>query len=575
MLMTSCYEGELYDEGPDWVTDKIAEEAAKKAAEGSGETPKDEIEGMMEDVYTTGATDFSSGWWANFTKYYQIPEKAKWIAQFNLNINPDASNTYKNFALILTNDVDRGGEGYKEYGAIRYDHQPSGNSEWGDYIDRSLVTSDLTFETDTDNGVDQLGGKVTLTIDRSEGGLVVTMDNGKVKKAYNQTATPENFNADASNTIIRAFLCVEGSYIDFLGTTIEPIGGCTSANDKQPVSMTLYNVPSAVPIADNLDINEIMQNITATVTYEEGVTKNITAEDLVLMAIPDLTTSGDKQLVAAYSKSFKGEPTKPVMANANFKIVNFNQIIVEDIPALYFNPDSYTENDQMEISKTMIKAKGVASNGDETPFTAELLAALSFEKIPAKAGQYTAKGSWNGLETTVNITAKPIEKETLAWEGKTSGMQDKSGGWYNADLMSDSYKIEDGKAAVFNFKNYGGPDDWANFVVALTEAGKGSGTGGIFSNEWGCVVPSNLNKWGTGVTDELQITSNLPAYSQQLWDGADAQVTVINYGGKTADIICNFTLTDGNNYQVTYTNFVIGGDLYVTIAADAAYVTFK
>ncbi|MBR4325100.1 MAG: hypothetical protein IKP73_06200 [Bacteroidales bacterium] len=114
MFATGCYEGELYDEGPDWVADKIAEEAAKKAAN-SGESGEsgNEIEGLMEDVYTVGATDYSTGWWAQFSKYYQIPEGQKWTTQFNLNINPDASNTYKNFALVLTNDVDRGGDGYK------------------------------------------------------------------------------------------------------------------------------------------------------------------------------------------------------------------------------------------------------------------------------------------------------------------------------------------------------------------------------------------------------------------------------------------------------------------------------
>ena len=130
----------------------------------------EELEGMMEDVYTIGATDFSTGWWAQFSKYYQIKDGEKWHGLFNLNINPNASNTYKNFALILCNDEDRGAANYLEYGAIRYDNQPSGNSEWGDYIDRSLVVSTLTFETDTDPGVDQLGGRVVLTIDRSEGG---------------------------------------------------------------------------------------------------------------------------------------------------------------------------------------------------------------------------------------------------------------------------------------------------------------------------------------------------------------------------------------------------------------------
>ena len=183
---------------------------------------------MEEDVYTVGATDYSTGWWAQFSKYYQIPEGGKWIAQFNLNINPSASNTYKNFAMIITNDEDRGAADYKEYGAIRYDYQPSGNSEWGDYIDRSLASSDLEFATDTDAGVDKLGGKVTLTIDRTNGGLVVTMTNGVVTKTYNQTSALVNLNADASNGTIRAFLVPEGSYISWLGSTIEPIGGFTS-----------------------------------------------------------------------------------------------------------------------------------------------------------------------------------------------------------------------------------------------------------------------------------------------------------------------------------------------------------
>ena len=158
----------------------------------------------------------------------------KWITQFNLNINPAATNTYKNFALIITNDEDRGAANYKEYGAIRYDFQPSGNSEWGDYIDRSLATSDLEFGSDTDSGVDRLGGKVTLTIDRTSGGLEVTITNGNVTKVYKQTSPLTNLNADASNTTIRAFLVPEGSFINFLGSTIEPIGGFTSI--QQPSS---------------------------------------------------------------------------------------------------------------------------------------------------------------------------------------------------------------------------------------------------------------------------------------------------------------------------------------------------
>ena len=221
--LTGCEGGELFEvNAPDWISDKIQE------IEDSKNDNQDEIvlEGMMEDVYTIGNTDYTSGWWAAFSKYYVIPDGQKWNAVFNLHINPSATNTYKNFALIICSDADRDGDGYKEYGAIRFDNQPSGNSEWGDYIDRSYIQSTLTFETDTDAGIDKLGGKVTLVVDRTNPeSFSVTMTNGTVTKTYNQPTVLVNLNADASNTNIRCFLVPEGSYIDFQQTNIEPIGG--------------------------------------------------------------------------------------------------------------------------------------------------------------------------------------------------------------------------------------------------------------------------------------------------------------------------------------------------------------
>ena len=161
---------------PDWISEKI--DSINAAKGNNNALPEGE-----EDVYTVGATDYSSGFWTAFSKYYVIPEGKTWNAVFNLNINPSAPNTYKNFALILASDDNRGGANYKEYGAIRFDNQPSGNSEWGDYIDRSGVVSDLTFETDTDEGVQKLGGTVVVTVDRSDpNAFSVKITNGTVTK---------------------------------------------------------------------------------------------------------------------------------------------------------------------------------------------------------------------------------------------------------------------------------------------------------------------------------------------------------------------------------------------------------
>ena len=315
--MTSCEGSDMYSIGsPDWLADSIA------AAKGAGGGEEEELIGMQEDVYTVGATDFSTGWWSQFSKYYQIPDGAKFNVVFNLSINPNASNTYKNFAMIISNDVDRGGAGYAEYGAIRYDNQPSGNSEWGDYIDRSKVNSTLTFNTDTDGGVDKLGGRVVVTIDRTNpDDFIVKMTNGTVTKTYVQGTGLSPLNPDGTNSPIRVFFVPEGSYLNFLQANIEPIGGYTSAEDKEPLSMTLKGAPKKV--LQGATIEEAFANVTATVQFEQEVSKDVTAADLTFQTVPDMNSLGTKTLVAVYNKTYKGEgAAKPVIASVQFEVVD-------------------------------------------------------------------------------------------------------------------------------------------------------------------------------------------------------------------------------------------------------------
>jgi len=567
-LSTGCADTDLYDNGaPEWLADSVAAAAAKNSA-GQEEVV---IEGLLEDVYDIGKDDFSSPFFT-LGKTYVVPNGGVWQAQFNLTVNPD-NKYFKNFFLVL-NAIDGETLG-AEYGVIRFDNDPTKNSEWGDNIDRSLVGGNFknsSGDDDIDPNVQKMNGKITVTVEHKDGGLFIEMTNGTLTKTFTQT-TPFPDDKTAKNPVA-VRVGIEASVVKFLGTTIEPIGGCTSAKDKQPVSMVLNNVPKVVPIAENLDVNEILKGVTATVTFEEGVTKEYTAENLVFMTIPDLTKSGDKQLIAAFSKSFKGEAAKPVMATADFKIVDFSTIKINDI-AYSFNPKFFGEDSKISLPKSQLTVFGVDAEGKETPFSSDLIADLKVDEVSTKEGEYEIKGDWNGLQTTFKVTM--TKADVVDFAGQTSGLEDKTGGWYNETLMSESYKVEAGKSAAFTFTNYGGAADWSNFVVALTEAAKiaGSGTAGIFSNEWGCVVPSNLNKWGSGATAALAIESNLPTWTQELWNGVKVSVVVTNNGGTSANIVCNFALTDGNTYQVSYTNFTIGGDLYITIAGDSAYLKFE
>ena len=522
LFLTSCEGGDLFSiDSPDWISAKADSIAQEKAKNQGGE---DEIEGLEEDVYTVGATDYSSGWWAVFSKYYQIPEGGKWITQFNLNINPNASNTYKNYALIITNDEDRGAANYKEYGAIRYDFQPSGNSEWGDYIDRSLATSDLEFATDTDAGVDKLGGKVTLTIDRTSGGLVVTMTNGKVTKTYTQTSPLVNLNADASNTTIRAFLVPEGSFINFLGSTIEPIGGFTSKEDKQPLSMTLNGVPKKV--LQGTDLAEAFANVTATIQFEQEVSATVKITDLAIQTVPDMYSLGKKTLVAAYAKTYKGEAANaPIIGTAEFEVVDkmYTSLGATDNSTGWWG--AHSENIKVGPNETFVSSFTNYTSGANNwnNFVVVLCRADNTEYAVVRADNYGwgdgygactpigTQGDWgtwlaamDGAKVTVAVTnngdgtadVKAVmqgtngEVYTQEYNGINTvdpedfyfrftvdnchlefdsvlGAEDNSTGWWGAH--SDMYNVPVGKTVTTRIKNFtNGANNWNNFVVVLT-----------------------------------------------------------------------------------------------------------
>ena len=193
--MTGCEGSDMFSvNSPDWLSEKI--DSIEKANQSTEEV----LVGMNEDVYTVGNTDFSSAFFTSFSKYYVVQDNQKWNAVFNLNINPSATNTYKNFALFITNDVDRGGTGYAEYGAIRFDNQPSGNSEWGDHIDRSCVHKELVYFQEHQFEIHKRA-QVLGMLTQTEKGMCVAGTHGKTT-----TSTMAAFLMDHSHVGCNAFL---------------------------------------------------------------------------------------------------------------------------------------------------------------------------------------------------------------------------------------------------------------------------------------------------------------------------------------------------------------------------------
>ena len=564
--LTGCEGSDMFSvNSPDWLSEKI------DSIEKSKVSTEEVLVGMNEDVYTVGNTDFSSGFWSSFSKYYVVQDNQKWNAVFNLNINPSATNTYKNFALIITNDVDRGGTGYTEYGAIRFDNQPSGNSEWGDHIDRSCVQSNLTFETDTDKGVDKLGGKVTLTVDRSRvDTFMVKITNGTVTKTYIQPSKIANLNADESNTNIRCFLVPEGSFIDFQQSNVEPIGGYTSAQDKAPVSMVLNNVPAEVDKGTTLE--EAMQNVSATVTFEEGVTKVIPASELLFSAINDMDEVGEKTLIAIYNKTFKGEnAATPIVANAKFNVVaGIKTITVTQAPTrtnyYYYNSAAVDgvnhtlafDPTGMVVNATYVEGEpGVIDNSK-----------LTFSRIPATAGKHEVTiTTENGRTATVEVNVAESAVKAVTPTPVSLGAEDCSTAWWTE--FTENMKIPAGETFEFNFTNYSsGAGNWNNYVLILRKADLA---------EYAVVRADNYG-WGNGYA------ACTPIGTQGDWatwlatmNGAKVKMFVTNCNNGTADVQAIVTGTDGSVTVQNYLgiNTIDPSDLNVAFTVDSSHLKFN
>lgn len=571
--MTGCEGSDMFSvNSPDWLSEKI--DSIEKANQSTEEV----LVGMNEDVYTVGNTDFSSAFWTSFSKYYVVQDNQKWNAVFNLNINPSATNTYKNFALVITNDVDRGGTGYTEYGAIRFDNQPSGNSEWGDHIDRKYVQSNLTFETDKDKGVEKLGGKVTLTVDRSRvDTFMVKITNGTVTKTYIQPSKIGNLNADASNSKIRCFLVPEGSYIDFMQSNVEPIGGYTSAADKAPVSMVLNNVPAEVD--ENTPLEKAMENVSATVTFEEGITKEIPAKELYFSAINDMDVSGTKNLIVIYNKTFKGEnASTPIVAQKTFEVVPaIKALHIVSAPTRltykYYEAAGITNpaSAVFPVDTKGLTVQATYLNGVTRDIT---LDKLVISAVPMKAGKQavtvTAK---NGVKTTFDVTVEKHAATFVTPSPAILGAEDCTTGWWGAHLDAD-VKVPAGETRAFSFTNLGGAANWNNYVVVLRNAALAeyvvvrSDNYGWTGDNSGPYGWKNCTAGSTGAADWATWLAGM--------NGAKVVVYVTNNNNGTADVLAITTGTDGKvNTQYYYgIDGVDANDLFVDFTVDSSCLKF-
>ena len=615
--LTGCEGGDLYDvNSPDWLADAIADANANKGGD------EEELIGQQEDVYNIGNAELNAPFFT-LGKTYVIPPGEKWQAQFNLTVNPD-NKYYKNFYLVLNAWAGQLGD---EFGVIRFDNDPSKNSEWntvGTAIDRSLVDGNFnnsSGDDDIDPGVQRMNGRITLTVDRANGGLFIKMTNGTLTKTYTQTTPfPDAAGAEAD---ICCRIGVEGSFVSFLSSNIEPIGGFTSAEDKQPLSMKLNGVPRKV--LQGTDLLTAFGNVTATVEFEQGVSKTVPATELTLEAVPDMNELGKKNLVVVYNKTYKGEYcATPVIAHASFEIVDkmYTCIGAADNSDPFWG--AHSDNIKVGPNETFVTTFTNYTNGGSNwnNFLVVLCKADNSEYAVLRADNYgwgdgygtcTPSGgqsdwaAWlaamDGAKVTTYVTnngngTADVKAVMEGTDGNTYvqeyngvsvsdpndfyfrftvdgchlefdnviGAEDNSTAFWNAH--SQMFKVPAGQTYTTRIKNFtSGASNWNNFVVVLTRA----------DNSEYAVVRADNYGWGDcyGACTPSGGQADWAAWLAAM-DEAMVTVSVTNNGGST-DVHCVMVGNDGNTYVQDYMGIgpIDGSDLFFRFTVDNSHLVFE
>ncbi len=623
-ILTGCEGGDLYNvDSPDWISARV--DSIKAANQGDEETI----------LYSFGETDYSSGFWSAFSHYYQIPDGQKWEATFNLHINPGDNTYYKNFALVICTDKDRGAAGYSEYGVVRYDYTADSatyNSQWGNfYFCFSTSNSVMSPVDNADKKLQDLNGEVTITVDRTvDDAFTITMDNGAVRKVFAQPYECPG----AQGEVIRAFLCVEGSYMECLSTNIQSVEDFLAGDDFQPVSMTLNGGPSEVVI--DTPIEEAFATLTATVVFDEGITKNVTAADLQFEAIPNYDEVGQKTLIVIYNKTYKGEnANKSVVATKTFSVVKelsaFTETVVVPSPLLLGEEDNttgwwtaHTENIKVEPKETKVVNFTNYTDGAEN--WRNFLVVLNGEALNEYAVLRADNFGWGDGYGT--CTPSGGQEDWAAWLAAMNGAKVTAYITNNGDGTADVKAVMYGTDGIEYNQSYIGitvnPDDLyfrftveGGHLVFDSDLGEPDCSSGWWSahttnvqvpSHTVCTVnltnyTSGLNNWNNFVIvlnkkdlSEYAVVradnygwgdsygACTPSGGQLDWDlwraamaGAQVQVQIVNNGDGTADVKAVMYGTDGNDYIQDYIGIspVDPDDFYFRFTVDGCYLKFE
>jgi len=454
-IFTGCQDNEIYDvNSPADLDEQITQAAAniaereRLAAEAAAAQRNAVLAKLQDDVYQVGNTENGGAFWQTFSKSYTLDaiEDAFMIKFKNFT---SGVNSYHNFGLVITNDVEHSfgdgktypvGAGYAEYVVLRADNFK--NWAWGN-------ENGTGWNTGKDSGKEQKA-RLNANYDASEAedkkfseqmeGADCEVFVGRAGDTLNiqytiktwagETLTKKFFikQEGVSNQAVRFFLITEkGHLVVYKASTtanetpkwsneviftdeakIDPrwkinelgaVGSLEIENYKNLIT-SLSEDEVADKTVDQIVKKYIFDKKTsvAKVVYKNTAEMVCEVSNLSFFSDDDFTTPGIKKIYASYVTSENGNEIS-VITSFEVEVVSFVSIKIDDL-TLYLHENFGS----VDVSRDLLSAVGIDPEGVETEFTVDMLNDIEFESVSSKAGEYQIEGDWKGMKSTFKIT---------------------------------------------------------------------------------------------------------------------------------------------------------------------------
>lgn len=552
--MVACTGLEPYKiDAPEDLADKIAEYQAEKEARNQGDTVVVDITHAL-----VGAEDNTTGWWGDWSQSFEIPAGRLLHLEF---INYGAKvETWNNWNLIFATTLGHGtadNPDYAERLALRADHYGWG-AGWDIALDKNYIDGvELAdygdaFWADFKEKMD--GAYVVMEIDRSPLGFTfITVE----AQAKDGSVVSKTYNFQLNDSVIYAFITVDSSHFDVQKAYLIN-SKITEIEEVQPAGIAVTGLPANV--SQGTALEEVLESATlvATVTFEDGTSKEVALEDVVFSAAETFATvPGTDIILYTYNKTKSGAvASTPV---AGFTKVNVTTeitgIAVTKAPAVttYY----FYENTAIAFRSAGMEVTATYSN--ET--TAVIpVADLTIADIEVKEGEQDVTITYGEFTASTPIT--------LVRGIAGVGTPDCQAGFWGA--FTENRTVASGESVSFELELYSLGTEVYHGPVAVLRKADVPGAAGEYA-----VVRIDNYGWGGGFTnaDENKASDwNWDLFKPML-SGSHMTITATNKGDNTATIRYDVTWPNGESHFQEYKNIVIdSADAVFALTVDHCYL---